>query len=338
MRGTRTLLCVSTAAIALALCGGGVHRTAAEAPSTTAWWSVAGAANGAPVPPDVKPGDLLVEGVGGAPPAVPSAPAAPVPVPAPVPGAPAAPVPAPPPPSGAPVPGLPTGGAPVGAFAVAALRFPVAEGAQVGTLTLGLDGLKPPAIGIVACPITAPFKPAENGPLSDVPPFDCTTSDTATLSKDGSTIGFAHLAPMVRGGSLSVLLLPGAADRVVLSRPTAAALAVIPAPPEPPGDLGPVPALPPPAAAPPPAASAPVLAPVTAAPPPAPRHHHLRHRTLAVSPVVPQEPARAPRTVLLATLAAVAALAVILGRPTAAAGAQGFHRFSRIRSGPAPRV
>jgi hypothetical protein len=99
------------------------------------------------------------------------------------------------------------GGAPPGALAVAALSFPVADGARVGTLSLGLGGLKPATVSIIACPVTGPFRPVENGPLSDVPPFDCSTSEVATLSADGASIGFTHLAAMVRGGSLSIVLL-----------------------------------------------------------------------------------------------------------------------------------
>jgi hypothetical protein len=71
-----------------------------------------------------------------------------------------------------PAPPVSAGGAPPGALAVAALRFPVPGGAQVGSLTLALGGLKPASVSVIACPVTGPFRPVENGPLSDVPPFD----------------------------------------------------------------------------------------------------------------------------------------------------------------------
>jgi hypothetical protein len=229
------------------------------------------------------------------------------------------------------------GGAPPGALAVAALSFPVPTGAQVGSLTLGLGGLKPASVSVIACPVTGPFRPVENGPLSDVPPFDCATSEVATLSADGASIGFSHLAAMVRGGSLSIVLLPGAADRVVLTRPGPSVLAVVPAPPPPPDDLGPPPALAPAPAAPPPVVTEPVLFPDTAAPPAAPRRHRTPPRA-TVSPAPPAPMQTAPRVILVATLAGIAAAALLLGRPAAAAGTRGFHRFARERTGPAPRV
>jgi hypothetical protein len=228
------------------------------------------------------------------------------------------------------------GGAPPGALAVAALSFPVADGVQVGTLSLGLGGLKPATVSIIACPVTGPFRPVENGPLSDVPPFDCSTSEVATLSADGASIAFTHLAAMVRGGSLSIVLLPGAADRVVLTRPGPSVLAVAPAPPLPPDDLGPPRALAPVPVAP-PAVTEPVLAPVTAAPASPPRRHRPRPpAVVAAAPAAPLPPV--PRLLLVATLAGIAAAAVLLGRPATVAGARGFHRFARERTGPAPRV
>jgi hypothetical protein len=345
MRGLRTVLGVSALATGLALCGGGVHPAAAEAPSSTAWWSVTGAAGvQLPAPPDVAAGDLLVEGAGGGAASLPGAPAPPVPIPAPVPAPPAPPAlpppPAPPvvpsPPAPVPAPPVSAGGAPPGALAVAALSFPVADGAQVGTLSLGLGGLKPATVSIIACPVTGPFRPVENGPLSDVPPSDCSTSEVATLSADGASIGFTHLAAMVRGGSLSIVLLPGAADRVVLTRPGPSVLAVAPAPPLPPDDLGPPRALAPVPVAP-PAVTEPVLAPVTAAPASPPRRHRPPPRAaVAAAPAAPLPPV--PRLLLVATLAGIAAAAVLLGRPATVAGALGFHRFARERTGPAPRV
>jgi hypothetical protein len=347
MRGLRTLVCVCGLAVGLALYGGGTHRALAEAPSSTAWWSVAGAtAAQLPPPPDVQSGDLLVEGAGGGAASVPSAPAPPAPLPAPLPAPPAPPAPPPPPspppapspPAPVPAPPVYAGGAPPGALAVAALSFRVPEGAQVGSLTLGLGGLKPAAVSVVACPITGPFRPVENGPLSDVPPFDCSTSEMAKLSADGASIGFSHLAAMVRGGSLSIVLLPGAADRVVLTRPGPSVLAVVPAPPPPPDDLGPLPVPAPAPAAPPPATvTGPVIAPATTAPPAAPRRHRTPPRA-AVSPAAPAPLQTAPRVILVATLAGIAAAALLLGRPAAAAGTRGFHRFARERTGPAPRV
>jgi hypothetical protein len=193
-------------------------------------------------------------------------------------------------------------------------------------------------VGIIACPLTGSFTPVENGPLSDVPPFDCTTHDTATLATDGASVSFAHLGGLVRAGSLSIVLLPGAADRVVLSRPGPAVLAVVPAPAPPPDDLAP-PTLPASAAAPAPqAVTAPIIAPEPATPTLVPHHHRraVPHTTVAAAPAAPLQ--TTPRVVLVATLAAIAGAAIVLRRPATAAGTRGFHRFARERTGPAPRV
>jgi hypothetical protein len=192
-------------------------------------------------------------------------------------------------------------------------------------------------VGIIACPLTGSFTPVENGPLSDVPPFDCTTHDTATLATDGASVSFAHLGGLVRAGSLSIVLLPGAADRVVLSRPGPAVLAVVPAPAPPPDDLAP-PTLPASAAAPAPqAVTAPIIAPEPATPTLVPHHRRaVPHTTVAAAPAAPLQ--TTPRVVLVATLAAIAGAAIVLRRPATAAGTRGFHRFARERTGPAPRV
>ncbi|HEV7467635.1 MAG TPA: hypothetical protein VGP96_15140 [Candidatus Dormibacteraeota bacterium] len=330
MRTLRTVIAVGALATGLGLSAGGVHRAVAEAPGSTAWWSVAGVPGGGlPPPPDVQTGDLLVEGAAGGGASLPSAPALPAPLPPP-PTAPS------PPPAPALPPAVSTGGAPPGALAVAALSFPVAGGAQVGTLTLALGGVRPPSVSLIACPTTQPFHAVENGPLSDVPPFDCTVSDTAALTGDGAGIHFDHLEALVRGGGLSVVLLPGAADRVVLTRPGQAALAVVPAPPPPPDPPAP-PAVPEPAAAPAPVAAAePVIAPVAA--PPARPHRRGVPRAALPAPAVAAPPAPVPRVLLVATLAGLGVAALLLCRPAAAAGTHGLHRFARARTGPAPRV
>ncbi|HEX3604594.1 MAG TPA: hypothetical protein VH134_01640 [Candidatus Dormibacteraeota bacterium] len=346
MRGLRALIAVSASVCAVALAAGGVHRVVAVAPSATAWWSVAGVPGGTvPRPPDMGSGDLLVAGAGGANLTAPAPPAAPVPVPLPLPPAPAAPAPPPlpaPPPAPAPPPGTPpppisTGGAPPGALAVAGLSFPVADSARAGTLTLRIGGLKPLVVNVIACPTTKTFKPVENGPLGDVPPYDCTTHDVAALTADGTAIHFDHLDPMVYGGTLSFVLLPGAADRLVLTRPGAGALVVVPGT-QPPLDLAPLAPVPAPAtpAPAPVAAPAPVIAPVTVAPPVHPRRHH-RAAVLPSTVAAPSLPP-GPRAVLIATLALVAAGALVLGRPTAPRATGGLHRFARARTGPAPRV
>ncbi|HEY2705592.1 MAG TPA: hypothetical protein VGL20_18070, partial [Candidatus Dormibacteraeota bacterium] len=147
-----------------------------------------------------------------------------------------------------------------------------------------------------------------------------------------------HLAALARGGGLSVVLLPGTADRVVLTRPGPAALAVVPAPPQPPDEPlsppAPGPAAPPAA---PVAAAAPVTAPDTG-PPAARPHRRALPRTALPAPAAAAPAPPVPRLLLAMTLAGLGAAALLLGRPAATAGSRGLHRFARPRTGPAPRV
>lgn len=170
-----------------------VPSARAQAPDVVAWWNAANVGNGSPpppTPPDVASGDLLVQGSN----------AAPAP----------------------PVAGVT--GAPISSQAVAGLLFDLPDGAQVGNLTLAIDGTPPPSVTIVACKATQVFAAEDNGVWTDVPPSDCSATVPATV--DGTNLVFTDMSKLVTGSRLAIVLLPGSVDRVVLKKPADDALAV----------------------------------------------------------------------------------------------------------------
>lgn len=185
---------LSALATTLALLVGGLllaPYAAAQAPEATGWWSFAShSGQNAPPPPDVNDGDLLVQGgdLGGAAPSL----------------------------------GLPTSPS-----AVAAVRFAIPDGAEVGALTLQVGG-NARATDLRAYPVKKDdWKPSDGGPLADAPVAAGSRYSTGVLSADGTQLSFRDIARLVRpDGRLSVVLMPGASDRVVVKKPTAAALAV----------------------------------------------------------------------------------------------------------------
>src|SRR3954451_18269342 len=191
-----------TAAVALAVVGSTavvgllVAPANAQAPDVVAWWSAANVGNGAPTPPappDVPAGDLLVQGSNG---------------------------------NGS-APALPVSGAPATSQAVAGLRFDLPDGASVGALTVTIDGTPPPSTPtIVACKAAQSFAAVDNGPWTSVPPSDCSQTSSPKLSSDGKTLVFDDISKLVGDGQLSVILLPGAVDRVVIKKPDDSALSV----------------------------------------------------------------------------------------------------------------
>jgi hypothetical protein len=187
------------AAVALAVAGSSAvvalvaGPATAQAPDASAWWNAANVGNGAPAPPpppDVPAGDLLVQGSN---------------------------------PSSS-IPTTPVSAAPPSTTAVAGLSFTLPTGATVGKLTLPLDGTVPPQVNVVACRATRSFFAEENGPWGDVPPSDCTK--TVTGAVDNNALVFADIAKLVQNDTLQIVLLPGAVDRVVIKKPTEAALEV----------------------------------------------------------------------------------------------------------------
>ena len=183
------LAATSTAAVVVLLTG----AAQAQAPDTAAWWSAANVGNGAPAPPappDVPSGDLLVQGSNAL----------------------------------ASVPTTPLTNAPASSQAVAGLTFQLPANATVGALTLQIDGSPPSGVSIVACRATQNFAAEENGAWSDVPPADCTQTSQPKLT--GSKLVFDDISKLAQSTELSVVLLPGALDRVVLKKPDAGALEV----------------------------------------------------------------------------------------------------------------
>ena len=191
-RAAAGLLALAGSATVVALL---VAPASAQAPDVAAWWNAANVGNGAPpppAPPDVPAGDLLVQGSNG---------------------------------NGS-APTLPVSGAPATSQAVAGLSFDLPDGATVGSLTLTIDGTAPPAAPtIVACKATQNFVAVENGAWTDVPPSDC--SQTSTPKLDGSKLVFDDISKLVTDGRLSITILPGAIDRVVLKKPDDSALQVM---------------------------------------------------------------------------------------------------------------
>lgn len=168
---------------------------AAPAPQTVGpvvvgWWSAANQDPALPslAPPDVGPEDLHVAGANAAA-------------------------------GGLRLPG------PGGPTAIAALRFSLPPGAAAGELTLQLTGTEPPAVTLQACRATRAFQAAQGGPWADAPTYDCADAGTARLEPDGSVV-VDGVDALRDGTELSLVLVPGPLDRVVVAPPDGSALAV----------------------------------------------------------------------------------------------------------------
>jgi hypothetical protein len=112
--------------------------------------------------------------------------------------------------------------APTSSEAVAAIRWPIPAGSRATTVSLPIAGSAPPAVSVEACRITGNFAVAYGGPYSAVPAYTCAHAVGGTL--DGNRLAFDNIGTLARGGQLSVLLVPGPLDKLVLAPPTAAAL------------------------------------------------------------------------------------------------------------------
>ena len=165
----------------------------AQAPDATGWWNAAHRSGlpAPPPPPDVSAGDLLLQG-GDAQRELPDTAPAPT--------------------------------------AIAALRYAVPEGATVTGLTLQLaTGAQ--ASDVRAYATTSAWRPVENGAVEDAPTPDVSRYAVATLSADATTLTFADIGKLTTdSGLLDVVLVPGVSDRLVVRRPTAAALSVTSSP------------------------------------------------------------------------------------------------------------
>jgi len=202
--GTGAALAAISAAVVSALGASTTAVADTTAPAVTAWWNVQNQGIVAPpAPAGVNAGDLFVEGAGGDQ----KDPATPLP-----------PFPS----------GVGTKGA---ADAISGLSLTIPSGAKVGLLTLHFDGSAPASPSVEACRATAPFGPQQNGPWSDVPPYDCTTTAVGKLAPDGKSILFADIGALVKDGRLTVVLVPQFYDREVWLKPGADAITFTPPPP-----------------------------------------------------------------------------------------------------------
>jgi len=177
----------TTVAVVMLLPAG---HAAAQAPDVAAWWSADNLGDPLPVPPappDVPSGDLYVSGSNAGP------------------------------------AGL-LGNAPTTTQAVAGLGFDLAKGALVEGLTLQIDGTAPPTESVIACKATETFTSDENGPWSQVPPYDANSCVPSELK--GTSVVFAEAGKLATPDALRVLILPGPLDRLVFKQPTNGALAV----------------------------------------------------------------------------------------------------------------
>jgi hypothetical protein len=106
--------------------------------------------------------------------------------------------------------------------AVAALAIHVPDGAEVQTLTIHATSslAVTPGSVVKACPLrSADFAPAQGGPLSQAPSYECTKAVVASAGADGVTYSFAATR-LIANGMVAVALVPGSpATRVVLANP-----------------------------------------------------------------------------------------------------------------------
>jgi hypothetical protein len=243
--------------------------------------------------------------------------------------------------------------------ALGALRFTVTPGSEVGALVLTVAA-GAQAADVRAYPAKGSWVPAQGGAIQDAPAPDLSRYSTGRLLADGTTLVFPDIGRLVTDqGVLSVVLVPGPADRVVVHAPRATALAVTaPAEPSPPdvpatapaqspaptpvvpavpvaGPLPPVQPLPSAAATPvigvPPAPAAPVTNPA------------------AISRRVVPDDTRTLIIVLVEALLVIAyfgllgqgplaVLARLTGQPVEVDGERGVGRFRAVRTGHAPRL
>jgi len=119
--------------------------------------------------------------------------------------------------------GFEVGSNPSGAHAVAAIRFTLADGESVQTVTLKVAQAQPQnQVAIKACPIAARSAswapPSGGGPgtLSDAPAFDCSGGVvTGTLSSDGTTMSFDLSLVHFEDNTVDIELTPNLVDAPV---------------------------------------------------------------------------------------------------------------------------
>ena len=119
--------------------------------------------------------------------------------------------------------GFEVGSNPSGSHAVAAIRFTLADGEAVQTMTLKVAQAQPQnQVAIKACPVAARSAswaaPSGGGPgaLSDAPAYDCSGGVvTGTLSSDGTTMSFDLSFVHFEDNTVDIELAPNLVDAPV---------------------------------------------------------------------------------------------------------------------------
>jgi hypothetical protein len=133
-------------------------------------------------------------------------------------------------------PSVPSGGLYIengfdGPTAIAALSVQVPSGAAIGPLVLHIAGLPVMSQPPIACPLrSASFKPAQDGPWSDRPQYDCQRAQKiGTIDSARTSVSF-DVSPFLHGGAVAVAILAGGPlDQIAFDKPGPDTLGVTPA-------------------------------------------------------------------------------------------------------------
>lgn len=124
--------------------------------------------------------------------------------------------------------------------ALTALTFHIPQGTTAATLVLDLvpgtstaqvTGRAPTGVTPQACPATGAFEGGGQQPFDAVPEHDCSgRTSFGALSSDGTKLVFADIGGLAVSSTLSVVLRPGTLgpERLVIDKPSAAALTLLP--------------------------------------------------------------------------------------------------------------
>jgi hypothetical protein len=236
--------------------------------------------------------------------------------------------------------------------AYGALRWRLDPDAGIGPLTLKV-ATGGQAMDVRAYAVLGGWTPAENGAIDDAPRIDDSRYAVAELSADGATLTVPEVGKLAtEGGLLSIALVPGPVDRLVVRSPALQVTAPVVSPPPVLPTQAPVVVIASPPAPAPPVAT-PVVVPVRPVIPVAPRPVRVPAPVTAPAPqaVAASLPVASvrrivaddARTRLLVGLEAL----LVLGffwlllralREPAAADGRGIGRFRAERVGRAPRL
>ena len=107
------------------------------------------------------------------------------------------------------------------AFAALTYNTPIPAGTTANLdLTVTSQSATTPGSTLELCPLaTSSIEPAQGGPMSSAPKYDCTNHVSADVSSDGGSFHF-KLDPLLTGAPLAVAILPTSnVERVVLNQP-----------------------------------------------------------------------------------------------------------------------